>query len=496
MGFISDMISESARLPPTPSNEELCRLAQSGDESARGVLIVRNLPLVLKKAKRYALKGESVEDVFSDAYLGLIEAIRRYRPESGAKFSTAADFSIRQSINYERHRRAPIWVTKYARDHESTPSGEAAKKALSVKHFRLVSDPPSPELDDPSEIEPLYAALRSIPERDYAMLMQWLDGVSDYEIRRNFTQPGSKHYTKGLTAKKVKKVMMNTIGDLQVAFGRKDGRAAIAESKLNPKHKEILSAYRALLVEGNENPSARDICNHVGWEMGPLISNTINKLLRKLADKGIIPPRKLKTATTQEHIDECLKKLRADGKEPTRSDLVKQAGVTRSQITDYIRYMRRRGTIITIPQGPRTKSLPRQDGHAKDARMCAQQKAENYEMIRGMTGPDEMVYAENTRTGQVERMPAIRYAADQLAEALEWMDEEGEGLILIWNKIRYTYVPDEKSFIREKIDETRYPLHNSSKMEDDRILADRTSRPRGILRKSRDISWYWLEHRD
>ena len=467
MRYLTDLVDMSARLPSNPSNEDLCRLAQSGDESARETLIVRNLPLVLKKAKRFARRGESIEDVFSDACLGLIEAIRRYRPNSRARFSTAADFSIRQAICYARRQRAAIWVTQYARDHPSSPAREDARKALNLRSQRLAFDPPAPESYDVDGSEPLYAALRALDGNGCDVLLQWLDGERHFE---------------GMTFNQARKIRMDTLTDLKTAFGQDDGRLAIAESRLTPQQKAILTAYRALLATGNENPTSCDICRYLGWEVNTQISATVNKALRKMVSRNIILPRRLRSATTMEHIDACYNKLVADGKKPTRSDLVLQAGVTRSQISDYIKYKKHRGQVLVFTEGPKTNRPPSQDRIARDARKCAEEKAENYEQIRSSAAPHETVYAENTRTGRVEKMLAIRYAADQLAEALEWMHEEGEGLVLMWKKIRYVYVPGEKSFTRDVIGDVRYPLHLGTKMEEDRFAADRTSSPRGIIR--------------
>lgn len=467
MGFLTDLINMSTRLPSEPSNEKLCRLAQDGDGSAREMLIVRNLPLVLKKAKRFARRGESIEDVFSDACLGLIEAIRRYRPDSKARFSTAADFSIRQAICYARRQRAAIWVTQYARDHPSSPAGEDARKALKLRSRRLALDPPAPEAHDVDGAELLYAALRALDDNGCEVLLQWLDGERHFE---------------GMTFNQARKIRMDTLTDLKTAFGQDDGRLAIAESRLKPRQKTILAAYRALLATGNENPTSCDICRYLGWEVNKLISATVNKALKKMVDRNIILPRKLRSATTMEHIDACYKKLIADGKQPTRSDLVLQAGVTRSQISEFLKYKKQRGLVLVIPEGPKTNRPPSQDRIARDARKCAEEKAENYERIRSLTDSHETVYAENPRTGKVEKMLAIRYAADQLAEALEWMNEEGEGLVLVWKKIRYVYVPGERSFTRDVIGDSLYPLHLGTKMKDDLLAADRTSTPRGILR--------------
>lgn len=82
----------------TPTDEELCRLAQSGDESARDCLVARYLDLVGFRARGYLpdppAVGVEFEDLGQEGFLGLLSAIQGYSPSYGAKFRTFATLAI------------------------------------------------------------------------------------------------------------------------------------------------------------------------------------------------------------------------------------------------------------------------------------------------------------------------------------------------------------------------------------------------------------------
>lgn len=96
---------------------ELSRKAQSGDEEAYLSLLGHNLRLVISIARRYAsgaaLGVLSMEDLIQEGNIGLLQAIDRFNPDLGYKFSTYATWWIRQRItrtlfNDSRTIRLPI----------------------------------------------------------------------------------------------------------------------------------------------------------------------------------------------------------------------------------------------------------------------------------------------------------------------------------------------------------------------------------------------------
>jgi len=94
---------------------ELGRAIQVGDRQAMYSLVRGNLRLVISIAKRYTRQGMDLEDLIQEGNLGLIQAVRKFDPTMGTKFSTYATWWIRQAItralsNKARTIRLPVHV--------------------------------------------------------------------------------------------------------------------------------------------------------------------------------------------------------------------------------------------------------------------------------------------------------------------------------------------------------------------------------------------------
>ena len=76
----------------------LSRRARAGDQSAYQELVERNLRLVVSVAKKYRGMGLPFEDLIQEGNIGLMEAVERFDPDRGNRFSTYATWWIRQAI--------------------------------------------------------------------------------------------------------------------------------------------------------------------------------------------------------------------------------------------------------------------------------------------------------------------------------------------------------------------------------------------------------------
>ena len=105
--------SYGERLCSLPEKELLRRVHDEGDRGAREELITRYLPLVRSLARRFASRGQSVEDLIQVGSIGLIKAIDRFDTSRGVELSTYATPTILGEI--KRYFRDKGWAVKVPR---------------------------------------------------------------------------------------------------------------------------------------------------------------------------------------------------------------------------------------------------------------------------------------------------------------------------------------------------------------------------------------------
>lgn len=77
---------------------ELWKKAQKGDKKAEEALLKMHLRLVVPIAKRYLKRGIELLDLIEEGNLGLLQAVQRFDPKRGFRFSTYAVHWIEQYI--------------------------------------------------------------------------------------------------------------------------------------------------------------------------------------------------------------------------------------------------------------------------------------------------------------------------------------------------------------------------------------------------------------
>ena len=94
-------IGGSEALPPPLTREEeemLLKKLPHGDETARSMLIERNLRLVVYIARKFENTGINIEDLISIGTIGLIKAVNTFNPERNIKLATYASRCIENEI--------------------------------------------------------------------------------------------------------------------------------------------------------------------------------------------------------------------------------------------------------------------------------------------------------------------------------------------------------------------------------------------------------------
>jgi RNA polymerase primary sigma factor len=90
---------------------------QQGDAEARRELAEANLRLVVKIARQFRFSKFSLSDLVQEGNLGLLEAVEKFDPDKGCRFSTYACWWIRQAItraiaNKGRTIRLPVHINE------------------------------------------------------------------------------------------------------------------------------------------------------------------------------------------------------------------------------------------------------------------------------------------------------------------------------------------------------------------------------------------------
>jgi RNA polymerase sigma-B factor len=139
--------------------ELLSRWHEDGDRAARAELAERMLPLARSLARRYAGKGEPLDDLEQVASLGLLKAIDRFDVSRDVRFATFAVPTIAGEL--KRHFRDRGWMLRVPRDIQELSARVVRSREVLTRE--LGRSPTVPEVADAlgTGVEQVLDALRA-----------------------------------------------------------------------------------------------------------------------------------------------------------------------------------------------------------------------------------------------------------------------------------------------------------------------------------------------
>jgi RNA polymerase sigma-B factor len=214
MGVATVPARELARLP---DDDLLAVYDEDRNPAAREELVKRFLPFARKLALRYVHSREPLDDLVQVASVGLLNAIERFEPGRGKKFTSFAAPTIVGEL--KRHFRDKGWTVHVPRDlQERALAVSRQTERLSALHGR------SPTLDELAE------ALNCSVEQ----VMEAIDAAHNYHpasLDAPISHDGEDHT-----------VLAETLGDEDIGFELAEHRQALATSwaSLSEVEREVL----------------------------------------------------------------------------------------------------------------------------------------------------------------------------------------------------------------------------------------------------------------
>ena len=170
------------------TDEELVMIAHNKDVRAEEVLLQRYSRLVRKEIRFLFIVGADSDDLLQEGMIGLVKAIRDFKPDNGTAFMTFATICVRRQIrtaitasNRQKHLPLNSYISFY--------SGEDGEDDLS----NVLGDS---ELDNPENIilaeerrQERYKAIEDkLSAYEKKVLLLYLRGFSYQEIAQEINK--------------------------------------------------------------------------------------------------------------------------------------------------------------------------------------------------------------------------------------------------------------------------------------------------------------------
>jgi len=158
--FADELFKQLSKIPLLSAKEEhdlWARCKEESDFEARQELIERYQPLVCKIITSLKPSEQVYLDLFQEGVVGLVEAVERFEPARGFKFSTYATFRIRG--------RALTYLQKQSRKPQIM--SESDQLALMLQNLvNELDDDPDEYVQNSFLLEKVYESIEELPEKE------------------------------------------------------------------------------------------------------------------------------------------------------------------------------------------------------------------------------------------------------------------------------------------------------------------------------------------
>ena len=144
--YIKDI--DNYALLTSEEEEFLSEEVHRGNEEAREKFILSNLKLVVKIAQDYKNFGVPIMDIIEEGNIGLMKAVDKFRINKGAKFSSYAQWWIKQAIR----KSLPIYKRNIKIPCQARSQLVKIKRAQEAFHEDHDRDPSNVELAEITEL--------------------------------------------------------------------------------------------------------------------------------------------------------------------------------------------------------------------------------------------------------------------------------------------------------------------------------------------------------
>lgn len=203
-------------------NEDLITEIRNGNKEAEAEIVENNKALIYKIIKDYyyASKNPSdMEDVFQAGCLGLLKAVKNFKPEMGNKFVTYAYYLIRGEVQrlYEEHSKRDLVLSSINVTNSNGVLMESNEDILEYlrcgRHYGNDEWTCDEKVNNKLLVESLLE--RVTPVQKKILIHRYYDDLSQQEIGQLINQ--SQVYV-SREEKRARKILMDYIGDKDCTY--------------------------------------------------------------------------------------------------------------------------------------------------------------------------------------------------------------------------------------------------------------------------------------